>query len=68
VETVSNGFSASVSHSSTGQVAAYIAAQQARHRKRSFAEALWRLVDRYGLKWHEEVETVGNGFMATAGH
>jgi len=36
--------------------------------KRSFAEELRRLVERYGLKWHEEVETVGNGFSATAGH
>jgi len=58
----------SVSHSSAGQVARYIAAQQEHHRKRTFAEELRRLVERYGLKWHEEVETVGNGFDANAGH
>jgi REP element-mobilizing transposase RayT len=57
----------SVSHSSAGQVAAYIAAQKAHHHKRSFAEELQRLVERYGLTWREEIETVGNGFNSIAG-
>ena len=50
----------SVSHSGVSQVAKYIANQEEHHRKRSFAEELKLLVERHGLKWHEEtVETVG---------
>ena len=45
-------------------MAKYIAGQAEHHRKRSFSEELRMLVERYGLKWHKEDETVGNGFMA----
>ena len=51
----------SVSHSGVGTVAfQYIAGQEEHHRKRSFSEELRLLVERYGLKWHEDktVETV----------
>ena len=51
----------SVSHSGVGQVARYIAQQEEHHRKRSFSEELRMLVERYGLKWHAEDETVENG-------
>lgn len=44
----------SVSHSGVERVGAYIAEQEAHHRKRSFAEELKLLVERYGLQWHEE--------------
>ncbi len=44
----------SVSHSGVAEVAGYIAAQEEHHRKRSFAEELKLLVERYGLKWHED--------------
>jgi REP-associated tyrosine transposase len=52
----------SVSHSGVGEVAKYIARQEEHHRKRDFAEELRLLVERYGLKWHEEetVETVSS--------
>ena len=50
----------SVSHSGVSEVARYIAKQEEHHRKRSFSEELRLLVERYGLKWHEDetVETV----------
>ena len=50
----------SVSHSSVAQVAKYIATQEEHHRQRSFAEELKLLVERHGLKWHDDetVETV----------
>ena len=41
----------SVSHSGAGEVAAYIATQEAHHRKRNFSEELRLLVERYGLRW-----------------
>jgi putative transposase len=44
----------SVSHSGVGDVARYIAAQENHHRRRSFAEELRRLVERYELKWQED--------------
>jgi REP element-mobilizing transposase RayT len=52
----------SVSHSGVGEVARYIAQQEEHHRRRSFEEEVRRLVERYGLEWHKEDETVGNGF------
>jgi hypothetical protein len=41
-------------------VANYIAGQEEHHRKRSYADELKLLVERYGLKWSEDktVETV----------
>jgi putative transposase len=50
----------SVSHSGVSEVARYIAEQEEHHRKRTFSEELKLLVERYGLKWHEDktVETV----------
>jgi REP element-mobilizing transposase RayT len=53
----------SVSHSLIGEVARYIAEQEKHHRKYSFSEELRMFVERYGLKWHQEDETVENGFM-----
>ena len=44
----------SVSHSGVAEVAKYIAGQEEHHRKKSFAEELQRLVERYGLQWHGE--------------
>jgi putative transposase len=44
----------SVSHSGVGEVAEYIATQEEHHRKSSYVEELRRLVERYGLTWHEE--------------
>ena len=44
----------SVSHSAVGQVAKYIANQAEHHKKRSFAEELKRMVERYELRWHPE--------------
>jgi hypothetical protein len=55
----------SVSHSGVGEVARYIADQEKHHRKRNFAEELRMLVERHGLTWHHEDETVGNGFIRT---
>ena len=52
----------SVSHSGVGQVARHIAQQEEHHRKRSFTEEVRMLVERYGLKWYPEDETVKNGF------
>jgi REP element-mobilizing transposase RayT len=51
----------SVSHSGVAEVAKYIANQEEHHRKKSFAEELKLLVERHGLKWHEDqtVKTVG---------
>lgn len=43
-------------------MARYIAEQEEHHRKRSFSEEVRILVRRHELKWHEEDETVGNGF------
>ena len=37
--------------------------QEEHPRKRSFSEEQPRLGERYGLKWHGETETVGNGFL-----
>lgn len=51
----------SVSHSGLAQVTQYIAQQEEHHRKRSFAEEVRALVERYGLEWHKENKTVGNG-------
>ena len=56
----------SVSHSLVGEVAKYIAEQEEHHQKRSFSEELQMFVERYGLKWHQENETVENGFMGAA--
>src|SRR6266542_4004145 len=42
----------SVSHSGVEEVGAYIADQEAHHRKRSFAEELKLLVEKYGLQWN----------------
>ncbi len=44
----------SVSHSGVEEVGAYIAKQEAHHRRRSFLEELELLVERYGLEWHKE--------------
>lgn len=52
----------SVSHSVVGQAARYIAQQEEHHSKRSFTEEVRLLVQRYGLKWYAEDETVENGF------
>jgi len=56
----------SVSHSLVGEVAKYIAEQEEHHQKRSFSEELQMFVERYGPKWHQENETVENGFMGAA--
>ena len=53
----------SVSHSGVGEVAGYIARQEEHHRKRGFSEELRMFVERYGLKWHKEEQTVENGFL-----
>ena len=53
----------SVSHSGIGEVARYIAQQEEHHRQRSFVEEVRRLVERYGLDWRQEHETVENGFI-----
>ena len=55
----------SVSQSAVAQVARYIAEQEKHHRKRSFSEEVRTLVERCGLTWHEENETVENGFTST---
>ena len=44
----------SVSHSAVDEVAGYIAHQEEHHRKKTFIEELRQLVDRYGLKWHDD--------------
>ncbi|HYG36742.1 MAG TPA: IS200/IS605 family transposase [Clostridia bacterium] len=44
----------SVSHSGVGIVARYVASQEEHHRKRSFAEELRLLVEKFGLKWHDD--------------
>jgi len=44
----------SVSHSGVEEVGAYIANQETHHQKRSFAEELKLLVEKYGLQWHAE--------------
>ncbi|HTV63773.1 MAG TPA: transposase [Verrucomicrobiae bacterium] len=43
----------SVSHSGIEEVTRYIAQQREHHRKRSFADELKLLAERYGLKWRE---------------
>ena len=43
-------------------MAKYIARQEEHHHKHSFSEEVRMLVERYGLKWKEEPETVQNGF------
>ncbi len=53
----------SVSHSGIEEVGRYIAQQEEHHRKRSFSEELRMFVERYGLQWHKEDETVENGFL-----
>jgi hypothetical protein len=54
--------------SGVAEVARYIARQEEHHRNRSFSEELKLLVERYGLKWHEDetVETVPSTTVATA--
>ena len=52
-----------VSHSGIGEVARYIAQQEEHHRQRSFVEEVRRPVERYGLDWRQEHETVKNGFI-----
>ena len=44
-------------------MAQYIAQQEEHHRKRSFEQEVHKLVERYGLEWHKEDETVENGFI-----
>ncbi len=44
----------SVSESVVGQVANYIANQEAHHRKRDFDKELRLFVERHGLEWQEE--------------
>ena len=44
----------SVSHSGVDAVAKYIAAQEEHHHKRGFSEELRLLVERYGLRWHDD--------------
>jgi len=44
----------SVSHSGVGEVAKYIARQEEDHRKRSYAEELRLLVERYALQWSDD--------------
>src|ERR1700730_4149258 len=44
----------SVSESSIGQVAAYIAVQEHHHRMRPLAEEFKEFVDRHGLRWKRE--------------
>ena len=41
----------SVSHSHVNQVAAYIASQEAHHRKKPFSEEFELFVKKYGLEW-----------------
>ncbi|HTA29417.1 MAG TPA: hypothetical protein VK731_02970, partial [Candidatus Cybelea sp.] len=49
-----------VAHSGLGEVAKYIAGQEEHHLRRSYADELRLLVQRYGLIWREDetVETV----------
>ena len=58
----------SVSHSGIGAVAKYVAKQEEHHRKRSFSAELKMLVERYGLKWHQDetVETVSPEVLPNA--
>ena len=44
----------SVSHSHVNQVAAYIAGQEAHHRKKSFGKEFELFVRKYGLEWRED--------------
>ena len=44
----------SVSHSGVTEVARYIAEQEEHHCKRSFADEIRLLVQRYGFKWHDD--------------
>ena len=44
----------SVSHSHVNQVAAYIAGQEAHHRKKSFSSEFELFVRKYGLEWRDD--------------
>ena len=44
----------SVSHSHVSRVAAYIAAQEEHHRKKTFGQEFEVLVKKYGLEWRED--------------
>ena len=44
----------SVSQSNVDQVARYIGDQEEHHRVRTLAEELRELIDRHGLRWHDE--------------
>ena len=44
----------SVSHSHVNQVAAYIASQEAHHRKKPFSEEFELFVKKYGLEWRDD--------------
>ncbi len=44
----------SVSHSDVGRVAAYIANQEAHHRRRTFDNEFKLFVKKYGLEWHDD--------------
>jgi hypothetical protein len=52
--------------STVSRLAQYIAQPEEHHPKRSFSEEARRLVERYGLEWHKEDETVENGFIQSA--
>jgi putative transposase len=58
----------SVSESAVAEVAAYIAAREEHHRKRSFMDELKLFVERYGLEWHDDetVKTVSTVVRARA--
>ncbi len=58
----------SVSHSGVAEVAKYITEQEEHHRKKSFAEEIRLLVERYGLNWHDDktVETVKSAQTTSA--
>jgi putative transposase len=44
----------SVSHSHVNQVAAYIAGQEAHHRKKPFGQEFELFVKKYGLEWRDD--------------
>lgn len=44
----------SVSHSDVGQVARYIAQQEAHHKKRTFSQEFELFVKKYGLEWRDD--------------
>ena len=45
----------SVSESKLQSVCTYIAGQEAHHRVRTYSEELRELMERHGLKWHDDV-------------